>query len=211
MSKDSEIKSIDDFMAEVASMYNHHMTDTEALFWQSEIFLVYSEKEILAAFKYYMENHESRRFMPRYADIKEILQGQDSDNIFNLARLVHKYGSYRAPQAGECSDAMLKAIELLGGWQRVCREMPDTLHGGYELSQYEKKFTQALEIGKKRVNFHNEKAKQIQGRAQNLLEKESKDRSLLKNDLKTIEQKGKLTAEQVVKMTKQMLFLTPQI
>lgn len=175
--ENSGLFSLDSFFSQLTSMYNHHLTEWEALLWQTEVFNVYPEKQIVMALKCHMERSESSRFMPRYGDIKKLL-AQDSCSILDLIRLVQKHGSYSAPDVNGLDPILAKTIEGLGGWVQVCKELPSA-EDPISMKNYEEKFKKAVERANKKITIENEPVAPLISRVDlALLERAQKEKAL---------------------------------
>lgn len=155
-----------EMLSAMARMYNYDLSDFESMLWMGEVFDVYPDKDIILALKHYMENGDQSRFMPKYGDIKKLLETQD-DTIQQLNLLVTRYGSYSTPPPEEISPLLLATIEQLGGWVKVCAEMPDSANG-MQFSQYLKRAESACNIARKRVAIYSEEPKSLTSRSDSL-------------------------------------------
>lgn len=159
-------QSASEMLAAMARMYNYDLSSFESILWSAEVLDIYDDREIMLAFKYYMENGEQSRFMPKYGEIKRLLEEKE-DVTQKLLNLVSRYGSYSPPSPKHTSTLLLATIEHLGGWAKVCSEMPDSSN---ELSfaQYVKRTEKAAALAKKNIQIRSVTPNSLVGRVNNL-------------------------------------------
>lgn len=171
-------KNAHEMLAAMARMYNYDLTSFESMLWVGEIFDIYNDKDVIFALKYHMENGTRSRFMPKYGEIKQLLEVHD-DTLQEIRLLVSRYGSYSPPPVNETTPLVLATIEQLGGWVKVCAEMPDASDSA-SFSQYIKRAESACQAARKHVGVYKKAPKGLIGR--NVA-------NLLKNDINQMEGK----------------------
>lgn len=151
-----------ELLAEMARMYNYNLSDFEAMMWAAQVFDVYPPDVVMRALIAHMESGtQDANFMPRYGAIKAKLE--PVRGFKELEQAVRLTGPYSTPKIKD--PILLAAIEQLGGWVRVCTEMPDPIARPIDFERYVKRAETALQLAKTQVQVQGYKPPKLKALA----------------------------------------------
>lgn len=151
-------QSASDFLASMAMSYNYVLSDFEALMWTTRVFSRFDDASVVRALIRFMETTgRDRAFFPRYGMILEMLEAPAAAT--DLDTLVREGSPYTAPDIQD--PVLLMAISLLGGWARVCQELPDARENPTGHTVYMKRVQAAMTQAATAVQVHGAKPPQL--------------------------------------------------
>lgn len=149
-----------EMLIEIARICKHDLSDFEALMWTTQIFECYPPEVVMRALRAHMESGTNdANFMPKYGAIKARLE--PVRGFVEIEHAVRTGNPYVAQQFND--PVLIQAIHQMGGWERVCAEMPDPRERPIDFSQYVKRFEVALSAAKTKVEIHGMTPRPLQG------------------------------------------------
>lgn len=138
-----------ELLAEMASLYKYNMSDFEAMLWAAQVFECYPPEAVMRALIAHMESGTNdANFMPKYGAIKARLEPvRGFKEIESAVRIT---GPYAVPDIKD--PVVLAAINELGGWARVCSEMPDPTVRPIDFDRYVKRVEAALQAARNQTH-----------------------------------------------------------
>lgn len=177
-------QSAKDMIVAMTRIYGYEMSQFEAALWASQILDVYDEAQIVKACIAHMEGPApERNFMPKYGTIKSLIDVEPS--FVQIERLVLEYGPYNTPDVG--CPVIAEAISLLGGWERVCAELPDSRVQSIDFNQYLKRAQTAIATARKRVMVQGISPKKLLGITDRVNETRKTNLMRLENNNKALQ------------------------
>lgn len=138
-----------EMLAHMANIYRYEISDFEAVLWQTQVINRYPNEAVMRALLAHMESGTNdSNFMPKYGAIKARLE--PIAGFTQVHEAVRKFGPYQVPEISD--PVLLSAIDQMGGWAKVCEEMPDPVGRAVDFDRYMKRFENAIQTGKQRVN-----------------------------------------------------------
>jgi hypothetical protein len=143
-----------ELLAQMARMYKYELSDFEALLWTAQVFSVYPAQAVMRALMAHMESgtHDAN-FMPRHGAIKAKLE--PVVGFKEIEQAIKQVGPYQLPNITD--PVLLTAIEQMGGWARVCNELPDPVVRPIDFDRYVKRFEVAILAAKNQVQVQGHK------------------------------------------------------
>lgn len=144
----------------MCGMYGYTLSRLEAAMWTLQVLHVYSDEQIIRACIAHMESPPpASNFMPKYGAIKSLIAPPPS--FLHLERAVRQYGPYATPAIDD--PVIVEAINQLGGWERVCAEMPDSSTQTIDFNQYMRRAETALVAARRRVSVEGAQPQRVLG------------------------------------------------
>lgn len=136
-------------LAEMASMYRYELTDFESMMWEAQVFSQHSDDVVMRALLDHMETPgKDAQFMPHYGKIKNKLE--PVLGFLEIESAVRTGSPYKVPDIHD--PVVVEAIQCMGGWAKVCSEMPDARERPIDYDRYLKRFEVALVAARNKVN-----------------------------------------------------------
>lgn len=145
-------------LAEMARLYRYDLSEFEATLWVTQVFNRYPSEAVMRALLAHMgSGGRDSAFMPKFGDILARLA--PPLDVSSIVDAVKRFGPYKVPAI---TDPTLRlAIEKMGGWVRVCSEMPDSSTRSIDFDRYMKRLDAALAQARNAIEVHGAQAPQL--------------------------------------------------
>lgn len=149
-----------DFLAHMATHYKYLMSEFETVLWEAQVFSVYEDPQILRALKAHMESGTSdANFMPKYGAIRARLE--PVRGFQDIHQAVVSGSPYVAPSLND--PVLVEAIHQMGGWAKVCAEMPDLQAAPIDFDRYMRRFETVLVAARAKTQIQGHVPPALQG------------------------------------------------
>ncbi|CUJ50658.1 Uncharacterised protein [Achromobacter sp. 2789STDY5608633] len=149
-----------EFLAHMATHYKHLMSEFETVLWEAQVFSVYEDPQIVRALKAHMESGTSdANFMPKYGAIRARLE--PVRGFQDIHQAVVSGSPYVAPKLDD--PVLIEAIHQMGGWTKVCAEMPDLQAAPIEFDRYMRRFETVLVAARAKTQVQGHMPPALQG------------------------------------------------
>lgn len=153
-----------EMLAAMANMYRYEMPDLEAVLWVNQVFNVYPPKAVMRALLAHMEaGTADSNFMPKYGAIKKRLE--PTRGFVDIVHAVSHGSPYVAPESIK-DPVLIQAIHEMGGWGKVCAEMPDGRERPIDFDRYMKRFDAAITAATAAIQVRGAKPQPLIGISQ---------------------------------------------
>ena len=149
-----------EMLSAMARMYKYDLSEFEAILWTNQIFKSYEPEAVMRALLAHMEGPApDSNFMPKYGVIKHKLE--PTRGIEDIVAAVRGGSPYVAPAIKD--PVLIQAIQQMGGWVKVCAEMPDPREKPIDFGQYIKRFDAAVTAAVSKIGVQNIKPAPLLG------------------------------------------------